>query len=171
MEPSLFSFKTYTVTLTAPPSLSSQNISMNFAYRGVTKVNLNFNNLFSFSSQPFKYAVTWPGQPTLYINSVVANNVFAIPNFTAATAASALSYNVLESPSIAPINLPANVKVYFNNGVTLNYTLNFKVYSYNSIDLDLDILDVQNSIQPFTTIYNLQSNSQNVVFNITDKQN
>ena len=81
---------------------------------------------------------------------------------------SAYSYTVLSPTGTSPIKTNSSALIYYENGGITTFNFFINVFPDNTIDLDLDVLDVQNMDIAFGTIYNLQSNRNNVVYNIND---
>lgn len=161
MEQSLYSFNSYTLVLSSPPPLSSQLIMSSAIIKGITKITLDYT-LLNFSVNPYKVILNWPGEDATIINSEFTNlSAFSI-------AAADLSYTVFSSKSTSPTTVSPTFVFYYENGVIHTFTCNITAFSDNIIDMDLNVLDIQNAYEPFSTIYNLQSNRDNVVFNLTD---
>ena len=152
MEQLLYSFNSYTLVLSSPPPLSSQLMITNAIVKGVTV-------------SPYKVILNWPGQDATIINSECTN----LSTFTVAN--TALSYTVFSSKSPAPTTVSPSFVFYYQNGIIHTFTCNITAFSDNIIDMDLNVLDIQNAYEPFSTVYNLQSNRDNVVFNLTDVTN
>jgi hypothetical protein len=166
MAQSLFSFDTKIISLSAPTT--SSNITLSAVIQGVTKVIYDYNDLI-FSSDPYKVSITWPGEefPTV-INDVYIHDSVIDPLSTFSPLLSALSQKVISPKSVAPSTLNSYIKIYYEDGSILNFNINIIATSDNIIDLNLDVLDIQNTNQEYTTTYNLQGQKGNVVFNITD---
>jgi hypothetical protein len=159
MVQSLFNFNTYTLVLSSPPPLSSIVIPLSGAIQGVTRVQVDYNQL-DFTVKPFKVILNWPNRPPVVINESF------LPTLLPAN--SALSFTVIAPKSTNPILAPASILLYYENGIVHTFSILFVVNSDNIIDLDLDVLSVQNAYQEYGTIFNIQSNSRNTVFNLTD---
>ena len=161
MEQLLYSFNSYTIVLSSPPPLSSQLMVTNAIVKGVTKISLDYS-LLNFTVSPYKVILNWPGQDATVINSEFTNlSTFTIAN-------TALSYTVFSSKSPAPTTVSPSFVFYYQNGIIHTFTCIITAFSDNVIDMDLNVLDIQNAYEPFSTVYNLQSNRDNVVFNLTD---
>lgn len=158
MVQSLFNINSYTLTLSSPPPSVTSTFNVTAMLQGVTRVVVDYNNL-NFTVKPFKAVITWPFQEPIALNQSFS---------TFSTINSAFSYTVIAPPSVDPVDLPAKILLYYENGVKHTFNITFKVYSDNIIDMDLNVLDIQNTDQNFGTVYNLQSNRDNVVFNSTD---
>lgn len=169
MEQSLFSFNTTFVTLTSPTPLSSQVMSFYVPVFGVTRVFINYNKL-NFTVKPFKIVLNWPYQEPITINDTYKVGLLINPLSTYSPTNSALSYTIITPATVENANLQSSVKIYYENGIIHTFTINFNVFSDNIIDMDLNVLDIQNTDQPFSTVYNLQSNRDNVVYNVIDSQ-
>jgi len=172
MQQLLFNPNTTVVTLSSPPTLVSQNIYSSVILQGVTQVVLNYNQLLSsFPYNPYKVILQWPGSQQTVVNNVQVqsyDNILSYPTFTFTSNLSAASSNLFTPNNVAPQYQQATVQVYYENGAVLNYYIGFTIYCDNIIDLDLNVLSVQNTYQQFGTVYNLQSNTQNTVYNFTD---
>lgn len=167
MAQSLFSFNSYTLVLSSPPPLSSQIVQLSATLTGVTRVGVDYNFLNTFQTKPYKVILNWPGRPAVYLNDVYKpNTIDTLSTFSPAN--SALSYTVITPKNIDPQVLGSTIEIFYENGVVHTYSITFLINSDNVIDLDLDVLSIQNTDQPFGTIFNLQSNSRNTVFNCTD---
>jgi len=166
MQPTLYSFNTYTVNLTSATPASDATYSFNGIIKGVTKVYINYNQL-NFTVKPYKIVLNWPNQNPITINNVWFNNVID-PSLTTFQPNSAYSYSVIAPTFNVPVTNNAQVKIYYENGVTSTFNISLLTIPDNTIDLDLNVLDVQNSDIPFGTIYNVQSNRDNVVYNFND---
>jgi hypothetical protein len=166
MAQSLFSFDTKIISLSAPTNSSS--ITLSAVIQGVTNVIYDYNSLV-FASDPFKVSLRWPGEefPTV-INDVYAHDSVIDPLSTFSPLLSTLSQKVISPKSTAPSTLNSSVTIYYEDGNILTFNIDIIATSDNIIDLNLDVLDIQNTNQEFTTTYNLQAQKGNVVFNITD---
>lgn len=166
MAQSLFSFDTKIISLSAPSTSSS--VTLSAVIQGVTNVIYDYNSLV-FASDPYKVAISWPGDrfPTV-INDVYIHDSVIDPLSTFSPLLSALSQKVIAPKSVAPSTLNSYVKIYYEDGNILTFSVDIIATSDNVIDLNLDVLDIQNTNQEFTTTYNLQAQKGNVVFNITD---
>ena len=158
MVQSLFNINSYTLTLSSPPPSVTSSFNITASIQGVTRVVVNYN-LLNFTVKPFKAVIIWPFQDPIALNGSFS---------TLSTINSAFSYTVIAPPSIDPVDLPSSILLYYENGVIHTFNITFKVYSDNIIDMDLNVLNIQNTDQNFGTVYNLQSNRDNVVFNSTD---
>jgi len=166
MQPTLYSFNTYTVNLSSPPPATSQTYSLSGIIQGVTKVYLNYN-LLNFTVNPYKIVINWPNTKPITINNVWFNSKID-PSLTTFQPNSAYSYTVYAPTLITPVTFNSNVNIYYENGVITTFNISLLQLPDNTIDMDLQVLDVQNTNTPFSTIYNLQSNRDNVVYNIND---
>ena len=166
MQPTLYSFNTYTVNLTSNTPTTNGTYNFYGIIKGVTRVNLNYNNL-NFTVKPYKVVINWANQDPVVINNVWFNNVID-PTLTTFLPNSAYSYTVLAPTLTTPVNVNSSLKIYYENGVINTFNISLLQTPDNVIDLDLDILDVQNTDIPFGTIYNIQSNRDNVVYNAND---
>lgn len=161
MEQSLYSFNSYTLVLSSPPPLSSQVMELNANIKGVTRINIDYS-LLNFSVYPYKVILNWPGKEATIINSLYTHlSTFSIAN-------TALSYTVFSSKSQAPTKVSPSLVIYYENGIIHTFTCNITAFSDNIIDMDLNVLDIQNVYESFSTVYNLQSNRDNIVYNLTD---
>lgn len=167
MVQSLFSFNTYTIFLSSPPPLSSQLVPLSATLTGITKVNVDYNFINKFSIKPFKIVLNWPNRPVVYLNDVYKPSLSDLLS-TFSPGNSAFSYSVISPKNIDLSTVSSSIEIYYENGVIHYYPITFFVNSDNVIDLDLDILSIQNTDEPYGTIFNIQSNSRNTVFNITD---
>lgn len=168
MQPVQYSFNTYTVNLTSNPPTTSTTTTYNIAgtIQGVTRINLNYN-LLNFSTNPYKITINWPNQNPIIINNIWVNNVID-PTLTNFQPNSAYSYTVLAPTTITPITYNSTVGIYYENGGISKFNISLLQLPDNIIDMDLNVLDVQNTDTPFSTIYNIQSNRNNVVYNFND---
>jgi hypothetical protein len=167
MAQSLFNFNTIIVSLSSPPPIIDGTFTIETPIQGVTKVYLNYN-LLNFAVKPFKVILNWPGRAPVVLNDIYIHDYNIDPLSTYSPANSAFSYSVVAPKQITPETLPATAIIYYENGIKHTFNINLNMSSDNIIDLDLDVLDIQNTNQAFTTVFNLQSNSRNVVFNSTD---
>lgn len=170
MQPVLYSFDTYTLNLSSPPPTGSQltqTINLSANVQGVTRLYLNYNGLSGFGVNPYKIVLNWDGQDPVTINNVWFNSVID-PTLTSFLPNSAYSYTVLSPTGTSPIKTNSSALIYYENGGITTFNFFINVFPDNTIDLDLDVLDVQNMDIAFGTIYNLQSNRNNVVYNIND---
>lgn len=166
MQQTLYSFNTYTVNLSSLPPVASNTYTLSGIIQGVTRVNLNYNSL-NFTIKPYKIVINWPNTDPVIINNVWFNAVID-PTLTTFQPNSALSFTVLSPTIIAPITYSSKVSIYYENGSITTFNILLLQLPDNTIDMDLNVLDVQNTNTPFSTIYNLQSNRDNVVYNIND---
>lgn len=167
MVQSLFNFNTVVVTLSSPPPSVDATFTIETPVQGVSKIYLNYN-LLNFAVKPFKVIINWPGRAPVVLNDVYVYDNVVDPLSTLSPTNSAFSYSVVAPKEITPITLPASAIIYYENGVKHTFNINLNMSSDSLIDLDLDVLDIQNTDQPFTTVFNFQSNLRNVVFNSTD---
>jgi hypothetical protein len=168
MAQSLFSYNNYTLVLSSPPPLSSRIIALSAVISGVTKVDVDYNFLYTFNVKPFKVLLNWPGRNTIYLNDMYITDINLDPLSTYSPMNSALSHTVVTSKAVDQTSQPASIQIYYENGVVHTYSITFFVNSENVIDLDLDVLGIQNTYEPYGTVFNLQSNSKNIVFTSTD---
>jgi hypothetical protein len=168
MVQSLYSLSTSVISLSAPPVFITQTINSNVNIQGVTKVIINYNNL-SFSSKPFKVRIGWPDIDPIVINDVYIIDNVNDPLFTFSPTNSGLSQIVLTPQSNIITPKQANIQIYYENGVILTYVIAILIAPDNIIDLDLNILSIQNENLKYSTVYNLQSNRDNMVYNIKDE--
>jgi len=166
MHPTLYSFNTYTVNLTSDTPASSTTYTFNGIIKGVTKVYINYN-LLNFTVKPYKIVLNWPNQAPITINNVWFNKVID-PSLTTFQPNSAYSYTVIAPTLNVPVTNNAQVQIYYENGVINTFNVSLLTMPDNTIDLDLNVLDVQNTNIPFGTVYNIQSNRDNVVYNFND---
>ena len=169
MAQSLFNIKTSIVTLSSPPPTSTQTYELSAYISGITKVFINYNHL-NFAVKPFKVVLDWPNQPPYTLNDTYVYNATLDSLSTFSPANSALSFTVISPTSVDPVLTDGNVKIYYENGIVHTFYIKFIINSDNIIDMDLNILNIQNTNQPFGTVYNLQSNRDNVVFNSIDNK-
>jgi len=170
MQPVLYSFNTYTVNLSSPPPIVNQltqTINLSANVQGTTKIYLNYNQLSGFGINPYKIVLNWAGEDPITINNVWFNTVID-PTLTSFLPNSAYSYTVLAPIAASPVYTNSSALIYYENGGITTFNLYINVFPDNTIDLDLDVLDIQNMDIAFGTIYNLQSNRDNVVYNIND---
>jgi hypothetical protein len=170
MQPVLYSFNTYTVNLSSPPPIGNQitqTVNLSANVQGTTKIYLNYNQLSGFDINPYKIVLNWDGQDPVTINNVWFNSVID-PILTSFLPNSAYSYTVLAPIATSPVYTNSSALIYYENGGITTFNLYINVFPDNTIDLDLDVLDIQNMDIAFGTIYNLQSNRDNVVYNIND---
>lgn len=172
MAPSYFSFNTYTLRLSSPPPLSSlliKNLSGNIV-QGITRIGIDYNQL-NFNVKPFKVYIDWGynGQ-TLYLNDYYVLDTEYDPLSTYSPLLSSQSYTVVSPSDSRPFTISPTIKIYYENGCITTFVYNIDVCPDNIIDMDLNVLDIQNIDKPFNTVYNLQSNKGNVVYNVTDLQ-
>jgi hypothetical protein len=167
MAQSLFSFNNYTLVLSSPPPLSSQIIPLSATLTGVTRVGVDYNFINKFSVKPFKVVLNWPGRPSIFLNDVYKPSLLD-PLSTFSPGNSAYSFTVISPKNTDPSVVSSTINVYYENGVIHYYSISFLLNSDNVIDLDLDILNIQNTDKAFGTVFNLQSNTRNTVFNCTD---
>ena len=167
MEPSLFNFNTYSLQLSSPPPLSSQIMSLSAVVQGVTRIDVDYN-LLNFPVKPYKIVLNWPFRAPVAVNDVFITNSVIDPLSTFSPANSALSYTVVVPKSVEPATYNAQINIYYENGIIHYFNVAIIAYCDNLIDLDLNVLDVQNGYIPFTTVYNLQSNRDNMLYNSTD---
>jgi len=168
MQQILYSINSYTVNLSSPPPLGTQSYNLSATVQGVTRVNLNYNYL-NFNTQPYKIVINWDGKDPVTINNIWFNNVID-PTLTTFLPNSAYSFNVFSPTATSVTNTNSSVLIYYQNGAITTFNIFLAITPDNTIDMDLNVLDVQNTDKPFTTIYNLQSNRDNIVYNITDIQ-
>lgn len=168
MAQSLYNFSTCLVTLSAPAALTTQTINSSYTIQGITRVIINYNNL-QFSSNAFKIRIFWPDQTPVTINDVYITDNVIDPLLTYSPANSSLSQTVLAPKSNIITPKQATIQIYYENGVVLTYVVKFSIIPDNIIDLDLNVLSVQNENVKYSTVYNLQSNRDNVVYNIKDE--
>jgi len=164
---SLFSINNYTLTLSSPPPNATETFTLSATLQGTTKVNVNYN-LLNFNVNPFKVIINWPGQEPVVLNDTYIFDAYTDPLSTFSPLNSAFSYTVLAPISIDPVNFNATIKIFYENGYIHTFDITFTMYSDNVIDMDLNVLDIQNTSQDFGTVFNLQSNRDNIVFNNTD---
>ena len=167
MAQSLFNFNTVIIPLSSPPPSVDTTFTINTPIQGITKVYLDYK-LINFAVKPFKIIINWPGRPPVVINDVYVYDSVLDPLSTFSPANSGLSYSVVAPKQITPTTFNASTVVYYENGIKHTFNINLNSTSDNIIDLDLNILDIQNADEAFSTVFNLQSNSKNVVFNSTD---
>lgn len=167
MAQSLFNFNTVFIPLSSPPPNIDGTFTINKNIQSVTKLYLDYN-LLNFNIKPFKIIIEWPGRAPVVINDVYIYDSIKDPLSTYSPTNSALSFSVVAPKQTNPSVQTATVKIYYENGVKHTFNINLNMSSDNLIDLDLDVLDIQNTNQPFTTVFNIQSNLRNVVFNSTD---
>jgi hypothetical protein len=168
MQPVLYSFNTYTVNLSSPPPIVNQltqTINLSANVQGTTKIYLNYNQLSGFGINPYKIVLNWAGEDPIIINNVWFNTVID-PTLTSFLPNSAYSYTVLAPIAASPVYTNSSALIYYENGGITTFNLYINVFPDNTIDLDF--LDIQNMDIAFGTIYNLQSNRDNVVYNIND---
>ena len=72
---------------------------------------------------------------------------------------------------LPPQIINAEYNVYYENGVILYYRNNFTLISDNTIDLMLNVIEVQNTYKPDVNVYNIVSDGYNILFNSTDLTN
>jgi hypothetical protein len=172
MEQSLFSFNSYTLYLSAPTPTpytgTTQSILTSAYLTGITRVNVNFNQLFTFTSKPFKIIMEWPDRPAINLNEpyLFQSSLASVSSFFQAN--SALVSTVVCPKNIGQSLFGSSIKVYYSNGCIQTFNVKLLLNSDNIIDMDLDVLDIQNTNQSLGTIFNLQSNTRNTVFNCTD---
>ena len=114
MEPSLFNFNTLSLVLSAPPPLSTRTMYLSSYIQGVTKAQLNYNQLFFVNSttlsgiKPFKIKLEWDqslgGESTVIINDVYKFDINTDPLSTFSPLNSALSYYVYTPTQIQYIS-------------------------------------------------------------------
>jgi len=172
MAQSLFNFNTLNLTLSAPPVLSTMVIYLSSYIQGTTKVQLNYNNLFAFKTGAYKTKLVWdasqPSNTTTIINSVYKYDSVLDPLSTFSPLNSALSYYVYVPQQTSPQVTNSIYTIYFQNGTVLTYQNSIFLSSDNVIDLNLNVLDVQNTYYPGANVYNIVSQKGGVVFNSTD---
>ena len=127
--------------------------------------------LYSFNSYTLVLSSPPPLSSQLMITNAIVKGVtrisldYSLLNFTVSP------YTVFSSKSPAPTTVSPSFVFYYQNGIIHTFTCNITAFSDNIIDMDLNVLDIQNAYEPFSTVYNLQSNRDNVVFNLTDVTN
>jgi hypothetical protein len=168
MESSLFSINQQTILLESTVPTSDQTFTGTVITQGVTKLTIDYSTFFNYSIDAFKVVLRWPGQDPVSINDYYVYASKADPLSTFSPYLSGLSSTVIVPKSIAPTTMPAVFKIYFENGVIFEYNYNIISHSDNIIDLELDVLDIQNTDQSFGTVYNVQSNKGDTVFNFVD---
>lgn len=165
MAQSLFSFNSYTITLSSPSPTVSQTISLSAMTQGITNFVLDFSQL-SFNVKPFKILVNWPNREPINVNSIFDISSKLFP--TSFAPISSYTQNVLTSKYYYPMTYTPSVVIYYENGVIHTFSIYITVNPENAIDLDLDVLSIQNTDQDYGTVYNIQSNTKNIVFNSVD---
>lgn len=167
MAPSLFSINNYMLSLWSPPPTATESLYLSAILQGTTKVNVNYNQL-NFNVKPFKVILNWPGQDRVALNDAYIFDAYTDSLSTYSPLNSAFSYTVIAPQSIQPANTTSTITIYYENGFIHTFYVTFLIYSDNVIDMDLNVLDIQNTNQSFGTVFNLQSNRDNVVYNNTD---
>jgi len=167
MAPSLFSINNYMLSLWSPPPTATETLFLSATLQGTTKVVVDYNQL-NFNVKPFKVVLDWPNEDKVALNDTYVYDAFTDSLSTYSPLNSAFSYTVLAPQSIQPVNTSSTITIYYENGYIHTFYITFLIYSDNVIDMDLDVLDIQNTNQEFGTVFNLQSNRNNIVFNNTD---
>jgi len=172
MAQSLFNFNNLTIALSSPPPLSTQNITLSAYIQGVTKAQINYTQLLSFTAKPFKVKLQW--DPTSDDGTTIINDVYAYdgitdPLSTFSPLNSALSYYVYTPKQAGPQQFTAVFTVYYENGVIHYFNNNITIVGENVIDLDLNTIDIQNTFYTDTITYNVVSEKGNVAFNLVDQ--
>lgn len=164
MDTSPYSFNTYFLRLsTLPPSSPTTTFEAYGLIKGTTKVILDYNYIAQYCAlSAYKISVRWPGEDTVYLNSQLTT----LSTFTPAN--SALSYYVFSPQYQTYTILNPVVQIYYQNGTIQTINCYLTSFCDNIIDMDMNLLSIQNSNQEYSTIYNLQSNRDNVVYNVTD---
>jgi hypothetical protein len=168
MVQSLYSLSTCVVTLSAPPVFTTQTINSSVKIQGITRVVINYNNL-SFNSNPFKVKITWPDASPIVINDIYTADNVIDPLLTFSPTNSGLSQTVLTPQANIITPKQATIQIYYENGTILTYVIAFYIAPDNIIDLDLNVLSIQNENTKYSTVYNLQSNRDNIIYNIKDE--
>ena len=164
MAQSLFNLKTQFITLSSPPPNSTQTIELSSYINGVTKVYANYNQL-NFNVKPFKVILDWPNVAPYTLNDTYIYNSTLDVLSTFSPLNSAFSFAVISPTSVETALTDGTITIYYENGVIHTFYIKFIITSDNVIDMDLNILDIQNATQPFSTVLNLQSNRDNMVYN------
>ena len=178
MEQSLFNFNALTIALSSLPPLSSQSRTIQSYCQGVTRVQLTYKDLFFtistiFSSiNPFKVKLDWDlakgGDATTVINDVYAYDSAVDPLSTFSPLNSAFSYYVYTPAGTVPETFTGLFTVYYENGVIMTFNNIIYMSPDNVIDLDLNIIDIQNTYYKDVNIYNISSSKGDVVYNHAD---
>lgn len=178
MEPSLFNFNTISLVLSAPPPLSTRTMYLSSYIQGVTKAQLNYNQLFFVNSttlsgiKPFKIKLEWDqslgGESTVIINDVYKFDINTDPLSTFSPLNSALSYYVYTPTQIQPQQLNSKYTVYYENGVIHTYQNKVFLISDNVIDMNLNVTELQNAYQKGLNVFNISSEKGNMMFNVTN---
>ena len=175
MAQSLFNPNTLNIFLSAPPALSSCIIPLSSFSQGITRVQLNYKNLFKLPIQPYKVKIMWDTSigdaSTTIINDNYSSDSIVDPLSTFSPLNSAYSYYVYVPKQLPPQIINAEYNVYYENGVILYYRNALTLISDNTIDLELNVIEVQNTYKPDVNVYNIVSDSYNMVFNSTDLTN
>jgi hypothetical protein len=159
----LTNFNTLILTLSSTPPVANTNAMfvLSAAIQGITQVQLNYNLLSAFSSKMYKTTLNWTSSATAAVNASYDNSTL-LPFNSAYT-----SY--VYSPSTSGITTKqAAFSVYFENGAIHTFRVGLFILGDSLIDLDLNVLNVQNIAQLGYSVLNVQSNKQNVVFNVSD---
>jgi hypothetical protein len=168
MEPSYFSFNSYTIQLSSPPPLSTQIVNLTGGtVQGTTRFVVDYN-LLDFTSKPYKVIIDWGNGSVQYLNDIFVYDSEVDPLSTFSPMLSSLSYAVVSPISIQPLVITPTIDIYYENGIIHYFRMPITMCSDNIIDLDLNILDIQNTGKTLNTIYNLGSSKGNVVYNVTD---
>jgi len=171
MDQSLFNFNNLTVTLSAPPVFVSRVINLSSFIQGTTKIQLNYNNLFAFNVKALKTSIVWDisdSNAIKTINGVYSTDTLLDPLSTYSSMISGQSYYVYTPTQSQPYSTKSIYTIYFENGVILTYNNYIYISSDNAIDLDLNVLDVQNTYYSNVNVYNILSKKGGVVYNNTD---
>ena len=171
MVQSRFNYNSLLVTLSAPPTLSTYTINLSTYIQGATKVQLNYNNLFPFNVKAYKAKLYWDTSDASSIttlNGAYTYDSLLDPLSTFSPLNSALSYYVFFPTSIYPQLINSTYTLYFENGAVLNYVNRVLISSDNTIDLGLNVVDVQNTYNSDVNVYNITDQTGGVVYNNTD---
>lgn len=155
------------LSLWSPPPTATETLYLSAILQGTTKVTVDYNNL-NFNVKPFKVILNWPGEDRIALNDTYVYDAFTDSLSTFSPLNSAFSYTVIAPQSIQPVNTTSTINIYYENGYIHTFNVTFLIYSDNVIDMDLNVLDIQNTNQEYGTVFNLQSNRDNVVYNNTD---
>lgn len=167
MEPSLFNINNYTLSLWSPPPTATESLFLSANIQGTTKVYVDYNKL-NFNVKPYKVILNWPNQDKVVLNDTYVYDAYTDSLSTYSPLNSAFSYTVIAPQSIQPANTTPTISIYYENGYIHTFFITFFIYSDNVIDMDLNVLDIQNANQEFATVFNFQSNRDNIVYNNSD---
>ena len=170
MVPSYFSPHTYSIQLSSLPPTSSMTYSLTAVMQGITKAIINYTGL-SFIQQPYKVVLEWDLSQSAAITTI--NDVYLYdsvidPLSTFTPTNSGLSTYVFVPQTMSPQTINSRFRIFYENGYITTFLMTTLLISENIIDMDLNLIDAQNTRKQLGNVYNIQSVAQNIVFNVID---